>query len=73
MSEQELELPKGWVETKLDEIAKPLQAGGPPSTKKPEYYKNFLIAKQAGVNFLAYRAQINKNKIIIDKKIKIIP
>ncbi len=39
----------------------------------PEYYKNFLIAKQAGVNFLAYRAQINKNKIIIDKKIKIIP
>tara|TARA_B100000902_G_scaffold2581_1_gene3308 strand:+ start:814 stop:1509 length:696 start_codon:yes stop_codon:yes gene_type:complete len=38
----------------------------------PEYYKNFLIAKQAGVNFLAYRAKINKNKIIIDKKIKII-
>ncbi len=38
----------------------------------PEYYKNFLIAKQAGVNFLAYRAEINKNKIIIDKKIKII-
>ena len=39
----------------------------------PEYYKNFLIAKQAGVNFLAYRAQINKNKIVIEKKIKIIP
>ena len=38
----------------------------------PVYYKNFLIAKQAGVNFLAYRAEINKNKIIIDKKIKII-
>ncbi len=39
----------------------------------PEYYKNFLIAKKAGVNFLAYGAEINKKKIIIDKKIKIIP
>ena len=38
----------------------------------PEYYKNYIIAKKAGVNFLAYRAKISKNKITIEKKIKII-
>ena len=37
-----------------------------------EYYKNYLIAKKAGVNFLAYRTKINTNKIRIEKKIKII-
>ena len=36
-------LPKGWVETKLEDIAIHLQAGGTPSTKKPEYYKNGTI------------------------------
>ena len=43
MTQQELELPKGWVETKLDDIAIQLQSGGTPSTKKPEYYKNGKI------------------------------
>ena len=38
----------------------------------PEYYKNFLLAKKAGVNFLAYRCNISSEKIFIDKKIKII-
>ncbi len=38
----------------------------------PEYYKNFLIAKKAGVKFLAYRCKINTKEILIDKKIKII-
>ena len=38
----------------------------------PEYYKNYLLAKRAGVNFLAYRCNINSKKIYIDKKIKII-
>ena len=38
-----------------------------------QYYKNYLIAKKAGVNFLAYRVKINTNKIVIEKKIKIIP
>ena len=38
----------------------------------PLYYKNFLLAKQAGVNMLAYRAKISTNKIMIEKKIKII-
>ena len=38
----------------------------------PEYYKNYLLAKKAGVNFLAYRCNINSKKIFIDKKIKII-
>ena len=38
----------------------------------PEYYKNYLIAKKAGVNFLAYRCNINSKKIFIEKKIKII-
>ena len=38
----------------------------------PLYYKNFLLAKQAGVNMLAYRAKISTSKIIVEKKIKII-
>ena len=37
-----------------------------------EYYENYLIAKKAGVKFLAYRCKINSKEIIIDKKIKII-
>ena len=37
-----------------------------------DYYKNYLIAKKAGVNFLAYRCYINTKKIFIEKKIKII-
>ena len=38
----------------------------------PEYYKNYLFAKKAGVNFLAYRCNINSKKIFIEKKLKII-
>ena len=37
-----------------------------------EYYKNYLKAKKAGVNFLAYRCKINSKEILIDKRIKII-
>ena len=37
-----------------------------------EYNKNYLIAKKAGVNFLAYRCNISSKKIFIDKKLKII-
>ena len=37
-----------------------------------EYYKNYLRAKKAGVNFLAYRCDISSKKIFIDKKLKII-
>ena len=37
-----------------------------------EYYKSYLIAKKAGVNFLAYRCDISSKKIFIDKKLKII-
>jgi len=37
-----------------------------------EYYKNYLIAKKAGVNFLAYRCNISSKKIYIEKKLKII-
>ena len=36
-----------------------------------EYYHNYLIAKKAGVNFLAYRCNISSKKIFIDKKLKI--
>ncbi len=36
------------------------------------YYKTYLIAKKAGVNFLAYRCDISSKKIFIDKKLKII-
>ncbi len=37
-----------------------------------EYYKNYLTAKKAGVNFLAYKCKISSKEILIDKKIKII-
>ncbi len=37
-----------------------------------EYYKNYLIAKKAGVNFLAYRCNISSKEIFIEKKLKII-
>jgi sugar fermentation stimulation protein A len=37
-----------------------------------EYYKNYLLAKKAGVNFLAYRCKISDKKIYIEKKLKII-
>ena len=37
-----------------------------------EYYKNYLSAKKAGVNFLAYRCKLNSKEITIEKKLKII-
>ena len=37
-----------------------------------EYYKNYILAKNAGVNFLAYRCDISSKKIFIDKKLNII-
>ena len=37
-----------------------------------EYYKNYLMAKKAGVNFLAYRCKISPKEIYIEKKLKII-
>ena len=37
-----------------------------------KYYNNYLIAKKAGVNFLAYRCDISSKKIYIDRKLEII-
>ena len=37
-----------------------------------EYYKSYLKAKKAGVNFLAYRCKISSKEILIEKKLKII-
>ena len=37
-----------------------------------EYYKNYLTAKKAGVNFLAYRCNISSKEIFIEKKLNII-
>ena len=37
-----------------------------------EYYENYLRAKKAGVNFLAYRCKISSKKILIEKRLKII-
>jgi sugar fermentation stimulation protein A len=37
-----------------------------------EYYKNYLLARKAGVNFIAYRCKINAKGIYVEKKIKII-
>ena len=36
------------------------------------YYKNYLIAKKAGVKFLAYKCIINSKEIKIKEKIKIL-
>ena len=36
------------------------------------YYKNYILAKKAGVNFLAYRCYLSSKEIKIEKKIKII-
>ena len=38
----------------------------------PEYYKNYLLAKKAGVNFLAYRCDISSKKIFIILRINIL-
>jgi len=38
----------------------------------PEYMKNFLIAKKAGVKFLAYGCKLSSKEIKIEKKIDII-
>ena len=37
-----------------------------------EYYKNYKLAKKAGVKFLAYRCKISSKEIKIEKKINII-
>ena len=37
-----------------------------------EYYENYLIAKKAGVNFIAYRCKLSSKEIKIERKIKII-
>ena len=37
-----------------------------------QYYKNYLLAKKAGVIFLAYRCNISSKKIFIDQKLKIL-
>ena len=36
-----------------------------------EYYRNYLAANKAGVNFLAYICKINSKEILIEKKLKI--
>ena len=37
-----------------------------------EYFKNYIVAKKAGVNFLAYSCKISPKEIQIDKKLNII-
>ena len=37
-----------------------------------DYYKNYLLAKKTGVQFLAYRCKIDPAEITIKKKLKII-
>ena len=37
-----------------------------------DYYDNYLLAKKAGVKFLAYRCKINSKEIKIEKKVEII-
>ena len=36
------------------------------------YFNNYVVAKKAGVNFLAYRCVLNSKEIKIEKKIKIL-
>ncbi len=37
-----------------------------------EYHRNYIAAKKAGVNFLAYRCKISPKEILIEKKLKIL-
>ena len=37
-----------------------------------QYHKNYIAAKKAGVNFLAYRCKISPKEILIEKKLKIL-
>ncbi len=37
-----------------------------------KYFKNYIAAKKAGVNFLAYRCKISPKRIFVEKKLKII-
>ena len=37
-----------------------------------DYFENYMKAKKAGVNFLAYRCKISSKKIFVEKKLKII-
>ena len=37
-----------------------------------DYYKNYLLAKKTGVQFLAYKCKIDPVEITIKKKLKII-
>ena len=37
-----------------------------------DYYNNYLLAKKAGVQFLAYKCKIDPKEIIIERKLKII-
>jgi len=37
-----------------------------------EYYENYLLAKKAGVIFLAYKCKINLKEIKVDKKLNIL-
>ena len=37
-----------------------------------EYYENYKIAKNTGVNFIAYNCKITSKEIKVDKKVKII-
>ena len=37
-----------------------------------DYYENYIHAKKAGVNFLAYRCSLSSKEIKVEKKIKII-
>ena len=36
-----------------------------------EYYENYLKAKKAGVNFLAYRCKISSKKYLLIKELKL--
>ncbi len=37
-----------------------------------EYYKNFIIAKEKGLKFIAYSCKLNSKEIVIKKKLQII-
>tara|TARA_B100000424_G_scaffold260497_1_gene244405 strand:+ start:16 stop:702 length:687 start_codon:yes stop_codon:yes gene_type:complete len=37
-----------------------------------EYYKNFIIAKEKGLKFIAYNCKLNSKEIVIKKKLQII-
>ena len=64
MTQQELVLPKGWVETKLDDITV-VKNGNTSITKKSYVERGFLAYSAAGPDGFLPEAEWNGNGIVL--------